>query len=80
MPAHADNFDLAGLKLSPGEARTLDLEVQLGEFGFSDENYATPAAVPITDLACDIFLYGMTHDQVARSLDLLGRVAAAPAG
>jgi uncharacterized protein len=47
MPAHADNFDLAGLKLSPGEGRRLDLEVELGEFGFSDVNYATPAAVPV---------------------------------
>jgi uncharacterized protein len=47
MPAHADNFDLAGLKLSPGEGRSLDLEVQLGDFRFSDENYATPAAVPV---------------------------------
>jgi uncharacterized protein len=47
MPAHADNFDLAGLKLSPGEGRKLDLEVQLGDFDFSDENYATPAAVPV---------------------------------
>jgi uncharacterized protein len=47
MPAHADNFDLAGLKLSPGEGRRLDLEVPLGEFGFSDVNYATPAAVPV---------------------------------
>ena len=47
MPARADNFDLAGLKLSPGEGRRLDLEVQLGDFDFSDERYAPPATVPV---------------------------------
>jgi uncharacterized protein len=47
MPSLADTFDLAGLKLSPGEARRLDLEVALGEFDFSDERYATPATVPV---------------------------------
>ncbi len=46
MSARADSFDLAGLKLSPGEGRHLDLEVALGEFDFSDERYATPAVVP----------------------------------
>ena len=46
MSARADSFDLAGLKLSPGEGRHLDLEVALGEFDFSDERYATPAIVP----------------------------------
>ena len=40
MPARADTFDLAGLQLSPGEGRRLDLEVALGEFDFSDERYA----------------------------------------
>jgi uncharacterized protein len=47
MPPLADTFDLAGLKLSPGEGRHLDLEVALGEFDFSDERYATPATVPV---------------------------------
>jgi DUF177 domain-containing protein len=47
MPARADSFDLAGLKLSPGEGRRLDLEVQLGDFDFSDERYVTPATVPV---------------------------------
>ena len=46
MSARADSFDLAGLKLSPGEGRHLDLEVALGEFDFSDERYATPEIVP----------------------------------
>lgn len=32
--------------------------------------------VPITDLACDIFLHGMEHRLMARSLDLLGREVA----
>jgi len=47
MAARADTFDLAGLKLTPGEGRRLDLEVALGDFDFSDERYATPAAVPV---------------------------------
>jgi len=47
MGARADSFDLAGLKLSPGEGRTLDLDVQLGDFDFSDERYATPPTVPV---------------------------------
>jgi uncharacterized protein len=47
MPGLADTFDLAGLKLSPGEGRRLDLEVALGEFDFSDERYGTPATVPV---------------------------------
>jgi len=47
MPARADSFDLGGLRLSPGEARRLDLEVALGEFDFGDARYATPATVPV---------------------------------
>jgi uncharacterized protein len=47
MPARADSFDLGGLKLSPGEGRRLDLEVSLGDFGFGDERYATPATIPV---------------------------------
>src|SRR4051794_41844046 len=47
MAARADSFDLGGLKLSPGEARRLDLDVALGDFEFSDERYCTPAAVPV---------------------------------
>jgi len=34
---------------------------------------ALAAALPITDLACDIALIGMDYARVARSLDLLGR-------
>jgi len=47
MAARADSFDLGGLKLSPGEARRLDLDVALGDFDLSDERYATPEAVPV---------------------------------
>jgi uncharacterized protein len=47
MAVRADSFDLGGLKLSPGEARRLDLDVVLGDFDFSDERYETPAAVPV---------------------------------
>ena len=47
MAARADSFDLGVLKLSPGEGRRLDLHVALGDFDFSDERYATPAAVPV---------------------------------
>jgi uncharacterized protein len=47
MPARADSFDLGGLKLTPGEGRRLDLDVALGEFGFSDERYETPAATRV---------------------------------
>jgi len=47
MPARADSFDLGGLRLSPGEARRVDLEVALGEFDFGDARYATPATVPV---------------------------------
>ena len=39
------------------------------------EIQALAKEVPITDLACDIFLYGMDHARLSRSLDLLGRVA-----
>jgi len=34
---------------------------------------ALATALPITDLACDIALIGMAYEQIARSLDLLGR-------
>jgi alkanesulfonate monooxygenase SsuD/methylene tetrahydromethanopterin reductase-like flavin-dependent oxidoreductase (luciferase family) len=37
---------------------------------------ALTKAVPITDLACDIALYGMEHARTAQSLDLLGREVA----
>jgi uncharacterized protein len=48
MPAHADSFDLGGLKLSPGEGRRLDLDVSLGDFDFGEEHYAPPAQVPVS--------------------------------
>ncbi len=37
---------------------------------------ALRAQVPITHLACDVDLIGMPHEQVKRSLDLLGRAVA----
>ncbi len=37
-------------------------------------------AIPITDLACDITLYGMDHGRTSRSLDLLGGEVAALVG
>jgi uncharacterized protein len=48
MPARTDLFDLAHLTLHAGEARRLDLEVQLGEFAFGSDRYASePAFVPV---------------------------------
>jgi alkanesulfonate monooxygenase SsuD/methylene tetrahydromethanopterin reductase-like flavin-dependent oxidoreductase (luciferase family) len=39
----------------------------------AEEIAALAAEVPITHLACDISLNGVPHEQIARSLDLLGR-------
>lgn len=48
MPARADSFDLAGLNLRSGEGRRLDLDVELGEFRFGEERYASePSSVPV---------------------------------
>ena len=48
MAARADTFDLAGLWLTPGEGRRLDLEVALEPLAFGDARYAVePAIVPV---------------------------------
>ncbi len=48
MAARADIFDLAGLRLDPGEGRRLDLEVILEPLAFGEERYAVePATVPV---------------------------------
>jgi uncharacterized protein len=47
MPAQYHNIDLGQLALAPGAARTLDVEVEPGDFEFGGETYASlPAAVP----------------------------------
>jgi len=53
VAARADTFDLAGLRLDPGEGRRLDLEVALEPLAFGEERYAVePATVPVRlDLA-----------------------------
>jgi uncharacterized protein len=44
----ADTFDLARLKLTPGEARRLDLDVPIDGFEFGGQRYeAVPALVPV---------------------------------
>ncbi len=48
MPARADDFDLAGLRLSAGEGRRLQLEVEIEPLVLSGERYtAAPARVPV---------------------------------
>ena len=48
MAARADTFDLAGLRLSPGEGRRLELEVRLEPLAFGEERYAVePPSVPV---------------------------------
>jgi uncharacterized protein len=47
MAARADVFDLGRLRLTPGEARRLELAVPLGEFSFGGQRYVPePAEVP----------------------------------
>lgn len=47
MPLRTDSFDLAGLRLSSGEGRRLDLEVAIDEFELAGERYgAHEAQVP----------------------------------
>ena len=49
MPARADDFDLAGLRLSAGEGRRVQLEVEIEPLMLSGERYAAaPARVPVT--------------------------------
>jgi uncharacterized protein len=49
MSARTDDFDLAGLRLSPGEGRRLGLEVAIEPLVLGSERYvAEPARVPAT--------------------------------
>jgi uncharacterized protein len=48
MPAVTHDFDLAGLRLSPGEGRQLSLEVPIEPLELSGERYAAdPANAPV---------------------------------
>lgn len=48
MSPRTDTFDLAGLRLSSGEGRALDLEVALGPLDLGGERYAPdPAVIPV---------------------------------
>jgi uncharacterized protein len=48
MPQRTDTFELAGLGLSSGEGRRLDLHVALGPFHYGGEPYAVePALTPV---------------------------------
>ena len=48
MAARADTFDLAALRLSSGEGRSIELEVALTPFELGGERYAVePASVPV---------------------------------
>lgn len=48
MPSATFDFDLAGLRLSPGEGRRLQLTVPLGALVLGGERYEiTPPAVPV---------------------------------
>jgi uncharacterized protein len=48
MAARTDTFDLAGLKLSPGEGRRLELSTIVEPFSFGGQEYAvTEREVPI---------------------------------
>lgn len=46
VSASGDRFDLIGLRLSPGEARRLDLEVRPGSFSYGGLEYAPAAPQP----------------------------------
>lgn len=48
MSSRADTFDLAPLRLSSGEARTIDVEVAVDQYDLSGQNYdVEPAVVPV---------------------------------
>ena len=48
MPARTQRFDLASLRLSPGEGRRLELEVPIEPFLFGGESYVPePSTVPL---------------------------------
>lgn len=42
MAARTDSFDLAGLKLSPGEGRRLELSTPIDPFQFGGQEYSVP--------------------------------------
>ena len=52
MPARTDEFDLGRLNLQPGEARRLDLSVEIDDFSFGGERYAV-ASHPL-DVRVDV--------------------------
>jgi uncharacterized protein len=56
MATRSDNFDLAGLRLSPGEGRKLDLAVAIDPFEFGGERYPVePSLIPVRlDVSCTI--------------------------
>jgi uncharacterized protein len=56
MGLRTDTFDLAGLRLSPGEGRRLDLGVTIEPFEFGGEQYPVePAVVPARlDISCTV--------------------------
>jgi uncharacterized protein len=47
MARRTDSFDLAGLRLTSGEGRHLDLEVPLGGFDLGGEAYTGPATTTV---------------------------------
>jgi uncharacterized protein len=48
MTAITDTLDLAGLRLTSGEGRRLDLNVELGQFELGGQEYAVvPSRVPV---------------------------------
>lgn len=48
MPVRADSFDLAGLRLSSGEGRRLELQVTIEPFELGGEHYTVePALIPV---------------------------------
>jgi uncharacterized protein len=56
MAPRTDTFDLAGLRLSSGEGRKLDLMVSIEPFEFAGERYPVePALVPVRlDISCTV--------------------------
>jgi alkanesulfonate monooxygenase SsuD/methylene tetrahydromethanopterin reductase-like flavin-dependent oxidoreductase (luciferase family) len=74
-------YALASGRAVPGDR--LQLKAQHGDFIIGSAQTCAAAiralieSVPITDLACDIAMYGMEHEHTSRSLDLLGREVAA---
>jgi uncharacterized protein len=48
MPPRADTFDLAALRMTAGEGRSLALELALEPFDFASQQYAVmPAQIPV---------------------------------